>query len=120
MGMLQQSIESRPTLCKVIHNIPDGTLSFRNWGWTVLKPRSFGLQNRTCEALAHEHILQELSMPSPEIAQALLAPQTQKALSLPIAALIFGALSQVDTLMEIVDRVCDPYFSGGALKIASP
>lgn len=55
-------------------------------------------------------------MPSLEIAQALLAPETQKALSLPMAALIFGALSQVETVMEIVDRVCEPYFCGGTLK----
>ena len=59
-------------------------------------------------------------MPSPEIAQGLLAPETQKALSLPMAVLIFGALSQVETVMEIVNRVCDPYFCGGTLKTASP
>ena len=58
-------------------------------------------------------------MPSPEIAQALLAPQAQKALSLPMAALILGALSQVETVMEIVDRVCDPYFCGGTFQAAS-
>jgi hypothetical protein len=49
-------------------------------------------------------------MPSPEITQALLAPETQKVLSLPMAALVLGALSQVETLMDIVDRVCEPYF----------
>jgi len=51
-------------------------------------------------------------MPSLKIAQALLSPETQKALSLPTAALILGALSQVETVMEIVDRVCDPLFRG--------
>ena len=59
-------------------------------------------------------------MPSPEIAQAVLALETRKALSLPMAALIFGVLSQVETVMEIVDRVCDPYFCGGTLKTACP
>ena len=54
-------------------------------------------------------------MPSLKIAQALLSPETQKALKalpLPTAALILGALSQVETVMEIVDRVCDPLFRG--------
>ncbi len=49
-------------------------------------------------------------MPSLEVAQALLAFETQKALSLPMAALIVGAVSQVETIMELVDRVCDPFF----------
>lgn len=49
-------------------------------------------------------------MPSLEVAQVLLGFETQKALSLPMAAVIFGAVSQVETVMEIVDRVCDPFF----------
>lgn len=49
-------------------------------------------------------------MPSLKIAQQLLAPETQEALSLSTAALILGAVSQADTIMEIVDRVCDPFF----------
>jgi hypothetical protein len=49
-------------------------------------------------------------MPSPEIVHALLAPETQKALSLPTAALILGALSQVDNLIELAERVCNPVF----------
>jgi len=51
-------------------------------------------------------------MASLKIAQALLSPEIQKALSLPTAALILGAVSEVETLMEIVDRVCDPLFRG--------
>ena len=51
-------------------------------------------------------------MPSLEVAQALLGFETQKALSLPVSALIVGALSQVETVMEIVDRVCDPFLAG--------
>ena len=49
-------------------------------------------------------------MTSLKMAQALLAPETQEALSLPTAALILGAVSQAETVMEIVDRVCDPLF----------
>ena len=47
-------------------------------------------------------------MLSPEIPRALLSPETQKALSLPTAALILGALSQVENLIELAERVCDP------------
>lgn len=47
-------------------------------------------------------------MLSLEISRALLLPETQKALSLPTAALILGALSQVDSLIELAERVCDP------------
>lgn len=47
-------------------------------------------------------------MPSPRIADTLLALETQKALSLPLAALILGAVSQVEALIELVDRVYDP------------
>ena len=39
-------------------------------------------------------------MPSPELVHALLTPETQKALSLSTAALILGALSQVENLIE--------------------
>ena len=54
-------------------------------------------------------------MPSLEVAQELLGFETQKALSLPMAAVIFGTV-QVETVMEIVDRVCDPFF--GTVKTA--
>jgi hypothetical protein len=49
-------------------------------------------------------------MSSLKIAHALLAPETQKALSLPMAALIVGVVSQVEALIELADRVCDPVF----------
>jgi hypothetical protein len=68
--------------------------------------------------IPHEHTLKEFSMPSLDVAQALLALETPKALSLPMAAVIFGAVSQVETVMEIVDRVCDPFF-GGSVKTAN-
>jgi hypothetical protein len=48
-------------------------------------------------------------MPFLKTAQVLLAPET-KALSVPATLLILGALSQVEIVMEIVDRVCDPLF----------
>ncbi len=46
-------------------------------------------------------------MPSLEIVHALLAPETQKTVSLPMAALILGAVSQVENLIELAERVCD-------------
>jgi hypothetical protein len=49
-------------------------------------------------------------MPSPEIVHALLSIQTQETLSVPTAALILGALSQVDNLIELAERVCNPVF----------
>jgi hypothetical protein len=41
---------------------------------------------------------------------AFLNPETRKALSLPLAALITGALSQVETTVELTNRVCDSVF----------
>jgi hypothetical protein len=49
-------------------------------------------------------------MLSLEIARALLSTETQQNLSLPTAILIFGALSQVESLIELAERVCDPVF----------
>ena len=58
-------------------------------------------------------------MPSLKVAQALLTPETQNVLSLPTAVLILGAVSQAETVMEIVDRVCDPLFRSAG-KAVSP
>ena len=49
-------------------------------------------------------------MPSPKLADAFLALETQRALSLPVAALILGAVAQVESLIELAGRVCDPVF----------
>jgi hypothetical protein len=49
-------------------------------------------------------------MLSPKIADSLLALETQKTLSLPVAALILVAVSQVEMLIELADRVCGPVF----------
>jgi len=49
-------------------------------------------------------------MPSPKIVDALLALERQKTLSRPMAALILGAVSQVEALIELADRVCNPVF----------
>lgn len=49
-------------------------------------------------------------MPSPKIVDTLLALETQNALSRPMTALILGAVSQVEALIELADRVCDPVF----------
>jgi hypothetical protein len=48
--------------------------------------------------------------PSLNVVHALLHPETRKALSLPLAVLITGALSQVETTIEIANRVCDSVF----------
>ena len=45
--------------------------------------------------------------PSLKVVHAFLNPETRKALSLPLAALITGALSQVETTIELANRVCD-------------
>ena len=49
--------------------------------------------------------------PSLKLVQAALAPETCKALSLPLAALITGALSQVESTIELTNRVCDSVFN---------
>jgi hypothetical protein len=47
-----------------------------------------------------------------KIVHALLNPEVRKALSLPLAALITGALSQVESTIELTNRVYDSYFKG--------
>jgi hypothetical protein len=48
--------------------------------------------------------------PSLKAVYSCLDPETPKALSLPLAALITGALSQVQITMELTNRVCDSVF----------
>jgi uncharacterized membrane protein YvlD (DUF360 family) len=48
--------------------------------------------------------------PSLKLVQAFLNPETRKVLSLPLAALITGAFSQVETTIELANRVCDSVF----------
>jgi hypothetical protein len=48
--------------------------------------------------------------PSLKIVHTLMDPETRKALSLPMAALITGALSQVEATIELTNRVCDSVF----------
>jgi hypothetical protein len=48
--------------------------------------------------------------PSLKIVHVFLDPETRIALSLPLAALITGALSQVETTIELTNRVCDSVF----------
>ena len=45
--------------------------------------------------------------PSVKIVHAFLDPEARIALSLPLAAIITGALSQVETTIELTNRVCD-------------
>jgi hypothetical protein len=48
--------------------------------------------------------------PSLKVVHAFLDPETRKVLSLPLAALITGALSHVETTIELANRVCDSVF----------
>lgn len=48
--------------------------------------------------------------PSLKVVHALLDAEARKALSLPLTVLITGALSQVETTIELTNRVCDSVF----------
>jgi hypothetical protein len=48
--------------------------------------------------------------PSLKVVHAFLDPDTREALSLPLAVLITGALSQAETTIELANRVCDSVF----------
>jgi hypothetical protein len=48
--------------------------------------------------------------PSLKIVHAFLDPETRQGLPLPLVALITGALSQVETTIELTNRVCDSVF----------
>jgi hypothetical protein len=50
--------------------------------------------------------------PTLKIVHAFLNPEIRKTLSLPLAVLITGALSQVESTMELTNRVYDSYFTG--------
>ena len=48
--------------------------------------------------------------PSLKLIDALLNPETRKVLSFPLTVLITGAFSQVETTIELANRVCDSVF----------
>jgi len=48
--------------------------------------------------------------PSLRVVHAFLDPETPKTLSLPLAAVITGALLQVEATIELTNRVCDSVF----------
>jgi hypothetical protein len=50
--------------------------------------------------------------PSPKMVHEFLDAETRNALSLPLAALITGALSQVESTIELTNRVYDSVFHG--------
>ena len=58
--------------------------------------------------------------PSLKMMQAFLDVETRKALSLPLAALITGALSQVESTIELTNRVCDSVFHRTLTVTADP
>ena len=48
--------------------------------------------------------------PSLKLIDAFLNPETRKVLSFPLTILITGAFSQVETTIELANRVCDSVF----------
>jgi hypothetical protein len=48
--------------------------------------------------------------PSLKVVHAFLDPETRKALSLPLAALITCGVSPLETTIELANRVCDAVF----------
>lgn len=58
--------------------------------------------------------------PSLKMMQAILVPETRKALTLPLAVLITGALSQMETTIELANRVCDSVFHRATKTAAGP
>jgi hypothetical protein len=58
--------------------------------------------------------------PSLKVVQVLLDFETRKALSLPLAVLITGALSQVETTIELTNRVCDSVFRRSSKTATDP
>lgn len=58
--------------------------------------------------------------PSLKVVQAFLNPEARKALSLPLALLITGALSQVETTIELTNRVCDSVFHRSTKTTTEP
>ncbi len=59
-------------------------------------------------------------MPSLKIVHAFLDTETRNTLSLPLAALITGALSQVESTIELTNRVCDSVFNRSLQTTDSP
>jgi hypothetical protein len=55
--------------------------------------------------------------PSLKMVHAFLDTDTRTALSLTFAALITGALSQVEATIELTNRVCDSYFTGQTSRL---
>ncbi len=58
--------------------------------------------------------------PSLKVVHAFLNPETRKALSLPLAVLFTGALSQVETTIELANRVCDSVFRRSTKATTDP
>jgi len=48
--------------------------------------------------------------PSLTLINAFFDSETRNVLYVPLAAVVLGALSQVETAIELADRVCDQYF----------
>ena len=51
--------------------------------------------------------------PSPKVIQTLLNSEARNGLSVPVAAIFVGILSQVETTIELTNRICDRYLRDG-------
>ncbi len=51
--------------------------------------------------------------PSPKVIRTLLNSETRNGLSVPVAAIVVGILSQVETTIELTNRICDRYLLNG-------
>lgn len=51
--------------------------------------------------------------PSPKVIRTLMNSETRSGLSVPVAAILVGILSQVETTIELTNRICDRYLPNG-------
>ena len=51
----------------------------------------------------------QMYQPSPKMLEALLNPEARAGLSVPISAIVLGILSQVESTIELTNRICDRY-----------
>ena len=56
--------------------------------------------------------------PSHKVIQTFLNSETRNGLSVPVAAIFLGILSQVETTIELTNRICDRYLRDGKRQSA--
>jgi hypothetical protein len=52
-----------------------------------------------------------IGQPSPKMLRTLLNSDSRSGLSIPISAILLGILSQVETTIELTNRICDRYLA---------